>query len=435
MSNTVLVTGASGFVGSSVVDALLERGYRVRALVRSVESVLPTHPNVVRVIGDVRDLHSIEAGMAGVTHVVHLAARKNDEKDSANVNIGGAKNVIEACRIVGVRRIVNLSTQSAKVPRKGIYGTTKEEADKLFQASNMSVTTLRSSLVYGDKESGVFGTLVRFSRLPFIPMIGNGRARFCPIHRSDLAAVIVKVLESDTTFGKTYDLGGPDCLSLVTLTHAITERQGIRRRIVHIPVWLGLIMARAFSILKHPPLTVSNVLGSAVDVPMDMSPLEHDIGPMKMRPFAVGLTEIFGILPSPAEKEAAMLLRYVLSGVGRWNPESSTVGLLLQAFKAHHLDRHLIHPRVLHSGFRLGLYDAATRMLRMDSLLQRKLLIAAAIAETDPISADLLLPKDRSLFALIIRCMDCTAVSLFKMICAIPLVLRPASLRTHVGVI
>lgn len=433
MSNTVLVTGASGFVGRAVLDLLLQKGYHVRALVRSTESPLPAHPNLVRVIGDVRDLHSIEAGLAGITHVIHLAARKNDEKDSADTNVEGAKNLIEACRIAGVRHIVNVSTQSARLPKKGIYGSTKEEADTLFHAAHIPVTTLRSSLVYGDKESGVFGTLVRFSKLPFIPMIGNGRARFRPIHRNDLAAIIVQALEADVTTGKIYDVGGPDSVSLDTIANQIVERQGIRKHIVHIPVWVGLLMARVFSVLQHPPLTVSNVRGSAVDIPMDTTLLERDLGALKIRSFAVGLTEIFGVLPSSTEKEATMLLRYVLSGVGRWNPDSDTIELLLQAFKTHHVDGHPIHPRVLHSNFRLGLYDAATKMMRIDCLLQRKLLIAAAIAETQPASADLLLPQDASTFMVVIRCIDAVTASLFKLLCALPLMCSPRSLRTYAG--
>ena len=166
MSDLILVTGASGFIGQAVVEALLRSGHHVRTLTRSVDPSAATHPLLERATGDVRDLPSLERAMAGVRAVVHLAAMKNDEPESGEVNIGGAKNLIEACRIAGVKRIVNVSTQSAKLTKAGVYGRSTAEADRLFHASSIPTVTLRSSLVYGDASSGVFGTIVRYSALP-----------------------------------------------------------------------------------------------------------------------------------------------------------------------------------------------------------------------------------------------------------------------------
>ncbi len=433
MPHTVLVTGASGFVGRAVVDTLLYRGHNVRAFVHAETSPLPDHPNVTRVVGDIRDLHALEGAMAGVNYVVHCAARKNDEKDSADVNIEGTKNVMEACRIAGVKRIVNMSTQSAKLQQKGLYGSTKEEADRLFHASNLPVTTLRSSLVYGDKESGVFGTIVRYSKLPFIPMIGNGEARFRPIHRQDLAAIIATVLETPACSGNIYDVGGPDLVSLNDVAEQIMNAQKIDRPIMHLPVWMGLAIAGAVSFLRNPPLTVSNVLGSTVDVPMDLAPLVKDIGPLPTRTFEQGLTELFGPIPSVLEREGAVLLRYVLSSVGDWQPPADAIERYINALQAHRMDTWTIPRRILRSRMRLASLDAASRLHTPHAPIRQKLLIAAAIAETHPASADALLPKKRSILMIILRSLDLSGRLLFSFILAIPYLTSSTRLRTYAG--
>jgi nucleoside-diphosphate-sugar epimerase len=429
----VLVTGASGFVGRAVVDALLKKGHRVRAFVRSESSPLPEHPNLTRAVGDVRDLHALEGAMAGVTAVVHLAAAKNDERDSRAINVHGAENVIEACRIAGVKRVINISTQSAKLQKKGLYGSTKEGADRLFSAAPLSVTTLRSSLIYGDMESGIFGTIIRYSRLPVVPLIGNGRATFRPIHRDDLAALIVHALEHPETAGKTYDIGGPDVLDLNTLTQKIMNARDVHRPVIHLPIWFSLIAAKIFSPLPHPPVTVSNVLGGAVDTPMNMDAMRADFGAVPVRSFAQGMEELFGATMTQEEREAKVLLRYVLAPLGDWQPDRAAIALCLRAFKAHGLQDELLDEKVLRSKLRLGAADIASRIRLSDSVLQRKLLVAAAAAECQPATADVLLPQERTLWSIFLKTIDLCAGALWKLLFALPYLLSPSTLKRDAG--
>lgn len=433
MSNLVLVTGASGFIGRSVVSALLQRGYRVRAFVRATAEPFDHHPNLSHAVGDMRDLKSLEAAMAGVTYVIHLGAAKSDEKDSEAINIGGAKNLIEACRIVGVKRIVNVSTQSAKLIRPGRYGSTKAEADRLLHASPIPVVTLRCSLIYATELSGVFGTIVKFSSLPFIPMFGDGEVAYRPMHRDDLAHVILSALEKPDITGTMIDVGGPDSLTFNTLTQAIMNARGIRRPIIHFPVWLGLVAAKVLSVLPHPPITVSNVLGGAENVPMDMKAFNAAFAEVRVRPFNEGLAELFGPAPQPDDHEAKALLAYVLSSVGRWEPDNARVDLLKKALAAHGLHTSVLDRRVTRSRSALGRYDAASRLLCPHSLLQSKLLVAAAVAEVQTESAAVLLPQDRSLFRTILWTLDLCACGLWKMLCALPLLVTPGRLKHYAG--
>jgi uncharacterized protein YbjT (DUF2867 family) len=401
LPQAVLVTGASGFVGRSVVRHLLDRGFRVRALVRP-QSQWPfdEHEKLERVLGDVRDPGSLQRACRSVDWVAHLAAAKSDEPYSEETNVGGARHLAEACHKNRVGLIVNVSTQSAKLHRKGIYGRTKEEADRILHGSGVPVTTLRVSVVYGDLYSGVFGSLVRYSRLPVVPVLGPGTTLFRPIHRDDLAAAVEIAALRPATRGKLYDVGGPDEVSLNEIIDAVLAHLGRRRWKLHIPLPLGLALARMLAVLPRPPISVSNVLGSNEDVAMDVDTFfrEFDFVP---RSFEQGLAEVVACETSEEacrRREARLLLCYVLSAEGnRWHPGPRDVRHYWEALQTHRVDPSpcfegwlLRHPRLL------GSVDAATRVLDPEGTLQKKLLIAAALAECHPASADWLLPRDRA---------------------------------------
>ena len=98
----VLITGAGGFIGKDVVSRLLARGWRVRAMVRRAGGTgLPSHERLEVVTADMRDEVSLRAAVKGVAAVVHLVAAKSDEKDSDDVNVGGAKRLVAVCRADG----------------------------------------------------------------------------------------------------------------------------------------------------------------------------------------------------------------------------------------------------------------------------------------------------------------------------------------------
>ena len=121
---------------------------------------------------DMRDEGSLRQAVARVAVVVHLAAAKSDESESEDVNVRGAERPLRCVRAVGCDRIINISTQSAEIAQKGNYARTKSAAEKIFHNSGLQVTTLRLSVVYGEQESGVFGTVLKFvRRLPVVPVL------------------------------------------------------------------------------------------------------------------------------------------------------------------------------------------------------------------------------------------------------------------------
>ena len=275
----ILVTGAGGFIGRHVVRRLLNQGVLVRAMVHS-SNPFETTANLEVVHADIRDAAAVSRAAAGAQAVVHLAAAKADEADSHAVNVGGAEAIIAACRSAGCRRIVNISTQSTKIAHRGLYGRTKADADGRFGNSGLDVTTLLLSIVYSEDLQGIFGTLFRIvERSPIIPVFGDGTWVSAPLDADDVASAVAACLDTDTTIGRTYDLGGPDFVTFDELLRVIGRSVGRMPRLVHVPFTVSLLLARVgAAILPRPPITVSNVLGSNQPIVVDSAAPRKDFG-------------------------------------------------------------------------------------------------------------------------------------------------------------
>jgi NADH dehydrogenase len=222
-----------------------------------------------------------------------LAALTADQKASYTVNVDGAHRLLEACRRGDCTRIINFSTQSAKIAVRGVYGMSKSQGDAVLQESELAVTTLYASLVYGEELQGAFGSLVRhIKRLPVIPVLGDGQWLSAPLYVGDAAAAVEACLTREITVGRTYDLGGPDVVAFDELLDLLCDRLGVKRRKVHVPYRMALMAARLLAgIFPNPPLTVSNVLGSNQNTAMDLPTMRHHLG---LRP--MGLHTGLGLL-------------------------------------------------------------------------------------------------------------------------------------------
>lgn len=291
MKPLVLVTGATGFIGRRLV-LLLAQDWTVRALSRDRAALLPGASQVVG--GDITDLETVKAAAEGARAAVHLAALKSDEPGTLAVNVGGAINLIAACKSAGVSRVINVGTQASRLERRGAYGETKLEADRLFETSGLSVTTILPSLVYGSDDPGAFGKLARaVATAPFVPVIGDGSVRFHPIHVDDLARAIAACLSRPETVGWTFHAGGPDEVTLDGLIDLIGLNLGKTPRKVHIPEGAALLIARVLAaVSSKPPLSVSNVLGAVQSAPdADYAELFALLG-FRPRALAEGMTAL-----------------------------------------------------------------------------------------------------------------------------------------------
>lgn len=275
MKDTIFVTGSTGYIGRTLVP-LLARHHRVRPYK-----------------GDIRCEADIRTALKGCSAVIHLAVVK-DGQETFSVNVGGASALVAACKKTGVTRIVNVSTQSTKILKKGSYALSKYQSDRIFASSGLDVTTLLVSVLYSGDPDSLFGQIVHLmERFPVIPVIGPGMWKSKPVFLPDLCAIIEACLCTPRTIGKTYDVGGPDEIDFNSLIQLIARFKGIQKRIVHVPVPAGLWAARVLAwVVRPPPVTVNNILGSTQNTPMHTGMLYRDI-PVRPVSLRAGLVRTF----------------------------------------------------------------------------------------------------------------------------------------------
>jgi nucleoside-diphosphate-sugar epimerase len=392
-NSTILITGASGFIGSYVTKYFLDKGLKIRALTKSGKYFI-SHANLEVVMGDMKNLDSLIEATYGVERIVHLAAAKQDEKDSFEINVSGAKNLVAACIQNNIKFIVNISTSSTKIAKRGIYGKTKNMADQILKQSKIPTVILKPSLIYGDLENAAFGSLAKFSRLPITPMFGSGECKFRPVYIEDVAKAIYVALQDIKLINKTYDLVGPDIISMNSLVKLIGSKILNKKvRIMHLSPKLGFFLAHILSLIFYKsPITESNILGSTQDVEMDYQSFARDFG---FNPKT--LEEGLDILKKESIfDEAQMMLSYVAS---RSFPKIKITNrekrLYYQAISGEKTLRDFSSVIYRHP-FILGPLEFLSKFYK-NSVLSKKTYIATVILECSPSSAEWILPKVRSI--------------------------------------
>jgi uncharacterized protein YbjT (DUF2867 family) len=266
--STILVTGASGFVGSQTLPALLDAGHRVFALVRSQTSgevVLgrlsaDQRAAVELRTGDVTQPATLPAALAGVDAVVHLVAIPRDLRGGADlrlINTEGTRAVVVAMQAAGVRRLVHMGAMGVADDPALHYASSKAKAEAIVRDSGLDWTILKPSLQFGPGD-GFFNIIANLVRMSpgVVPVPGNGRSRFQPIHVADVARIVAASIGDPATVGGTYDLGGPRYWTYREITEEVLRALDKRRAIVPMPVPLISLVARV-SEAVHLPFPVA----------------------------------------------------------------------------------------------------------------------------------------------------------------------------------
>lgn len=225
---TVLAfTGATGFVGSSVLEAALAAGHVVRALTRRDQ---PAIDGVEWVRGTLADKAALAELVTGADAAVHIAGLTNapDPADFTPANVTGTANVIAAMKAAKVARLVFVSSLAARKPELSAYGASKAEAEALVEASGLQWTTVRPPAVYGPRDVDMF-ELFRSAKWGIVPLPPGGATSI--IHVSDLAELLTALAKNTApTRHKTYEPddgreGGWSHQELAqTIGHAVGKR-------------------------------------------------------------------------------------------------------------------------------------------------------------------------------------------------------------------
>jgi uncharacterized protein YbjT (DUF2867 family) len=244
----VLVTGATGFVGPAVANAIVDAGHEVRVLERRPGAWRKAGIRCQEAVqGDVTDAESLRRGTTGVDVVVHLVAiRQGRPEQFQRVMIEGTRNLIAAAKEAGARRFVLMSALGTTEETKDLvpYYDAKWTMEQATKASDLEHVIFRPSFVFG-RQGGILPTFLRMARLaPITGVVGRGEQRIQPIWIDDVGAYFAQAVDKPEAANRTFEVGGPDAVTWNELWRRIRAQLGIRRRpMLHLPVGLMRVPA------------------------------------------------------------------------------------------------------------------------------------------------------------------------------------------------
>lgn len=264
----ILVLGATGFVGRSVCEKLIERsggaGGRVRVATRKIMRArhLQLLPTVELAVGDVHDDAALARMLRDTDAVINLVAiLHGSDAEFERVHVDLPRRLGAACTRAGVRRLVHVSAIGAASDAPSRYLRSKGRGEAVLKQAGLDLTLLRPSVIFGERDRflNLFASLQ--SIFPAMPLAGAS-ARFQPVWVEDVAAAIVKCLDDASTVGMTIECTGPQEYTLQQLVEAAGEWSGAKRPVFALPAMLGRMQALAMELLPGPTLMSRDNLDS-----------------------------------------------------------------------------------------------------------------------------------------------------------------------------
>ena len=264
----VLVLGGSGFVGRHVCEQLARLGWHITVPTRravnaaSVQS-LPGLTVIEASVHSEADLARLMPGHDAVVNLVAVLHGSDERFENVHVDLPG--KIASAMKKAGVQRLVHVSALGADPQGPSMYQRSKARGETVLHNAGLDITILRPSVIFGaeDKFLNLFADLQ--SVAPFMPLAGSG-TRFQPVWVADVARAVAVCLQKPDTIGQTYELCGPDVLTLGELVKLAGQwagvNQGRGRPVIGLPMWVGWLQAAAMELAPGEPLMSRDNLAS-----------------------------------------------------------------------------------------------------------------------------------------------------------------------------
>ncbi len=305
----VLVTGATGFLGRRLVEILVQKGYRVRALARKLSRTAPLKAAGAEIyFGDVGSLESLGPAFEGVDFVVHAAADTAGRKEESDIStIRGTANVVSLCKEKKIRRLVYISscsvygvgdyragqtvTEESSLERRpeerGNYSEAKLEAERLVTEAmshdGLAAVCLRPGTYFGPG-GDVFTPMMGLAfGEGFFMVIGNGRFHLPLIYVDNLIDAIIASIEKDNGVGKVFNVVDSDCVTKREYVNLFLRKLYPRARFLYFPYSLFYSMVYAQEILvgllkRKPFLTRYRLTASQRDIRYSSEAIRKELG-------------------------------------------------------------------------------------------------------------------------------------------------------------
>jgi len=310
-----LVTGATGFVGSHLAEALRRRGDEVTVLARSASKAAALAPLVVRVVpGDLHDRAALQRAVEGQDVVYHVAGvvAARSEAEFMAANRDGTRNLVEALEGTGTGRLVLVSSMAAAGPTiKGrplrgdeaprpvtAYGRSKLAAEQAVTASRLAWTIVRPPMVYGPRDQEVL-KVFRLARLGLAPVLGDGSQELSAVHGADLAEALIAAGTTGGTAGRAYYACHPEVFTSTEMARAVGRAMGKSPTVIRVPATIGrgvlMITEAAARLTGHTTILTADKANEFFQPAWtgDPGPLTRDTGWRAARDLRTGLEETY----------------------------------------------------------------------------------------------------------------------------------------------
>jgi nucleoside-diphosphate-sugar epimerase len=307
---SVLVTGATGFLGGHLATGLVQRGFKVRALARQTSDLSRlAQAGAEIVVGDLTDAASLERAAAGQRLVFHTAGRVSDwgtRDEFVRANVDGTAAMIAACQTAGVERLVHLSSLTVLgLPRDGrtideaadygaflpgdFYTETKIGGEKLVRAAHgqkgLVTTVIRPGAIWGPGDTVIMPRVMRLLRRGLMPYIDQGRNLLGLSYVDNLVQGIALAAVTPAAAGQLYHVTDGEEITARVALDELAAALGVSRPKVSLPYWAVYAAAaavedtsRALGRSTPPALTRYGVRFVACDCRYDISRARRDLG-------------------------------------------------------------------------------------------------------------------------------------------------------------
>lgn len=309
----ILVAGGTGFVGGAIVRELVRRGEPVTVMSHRPERARTRFPGMdVQVReGDARDADSLKRAVEGMDTVISAMQFPNFPIENAKkghtfveVDARGNERLVAAAREAGVATYVYISGSGAAPDAPQHWFRAKWQAEQAVAGSGLRYRIFRPSWVYGPEDNAL-NRFVRFARrLPFVPVVGNGRQRLQPVFVEDVARCVADSLTTEGAENQVFEIGGPEVLTMDQILGTMERVMGKKKPLLHAPASLPKLLGALMAPLPNRPLSPDAVEFITNDALADNSNLLR-VFDVRLTPLREGLETYLGPAPSPGPPSPA----------------------------------------------------------------------------------------------------------------------------------
>jgi uncharacterized protein YbjT (DUF2867 family) len=286
----ILLTGATGTIGTALLRHLTDAGEPVRCLVRDPRRLRDQRVRVQIALGDLANPASFRNALRGVDTVVHLAASIRDQPRASIEELNGVATLrlVRAAERAGTRRFVFFSALEASLHSRTRFMRAKALALDAVEGTELDTTVFAPSIVYAPGDPWIT-LLERLSWLPAVPLSGSGDALYQPIWAEDVADCVMAVIRNPSMgSGASFELAGPQTLSHEEIVRTVLRPLGRRRPLVHVPLPVVRTSLRALGRVAGPAVFATWEEAELLEEPMTTVRGTADAESLGVNPLTMG---------------------------------------------------------------------------------------------------------------------------------------------------